>query len=243
VATSSRRGRVRGVSGSRREASRPVPGSPDPRPSRPRPDDLVLDEGAACLSDTDLIRLLSGAGRESARGFLSDGGWSSLRQRDGRYRVQDRLGRTRAVRLTAALELARRLGETHGSRAPSLQTPREVFEVTADLRRERREHFVGLYCNARGRLLARETVSVGSLNASIVHPREVFEPALRHGAASLVVVHNHPSGETDPSEDDLAVTRRLIEAGEILGIRLLDHVIVGVEGYTSLKETARIGFP
>ena len=194
------------------------------------------------MTEADLVRLVSGAGRKSVREFLKDGGWTSLDRREGRYRVHELLGRTRALRMIAALELARRIGETLGTRPPSLQSPEEVYEVTADLRQERREHFVGLYLNARGRLLVRETVSVGSLNASIVHPREVFEPALRHGAAGLVAVHNHPSGETDPSEDDLAVTRRLIEAGEILGIRLLDHVIVGVGGFTSLKEAGCVGF-
>ena len=95
---------------------------------------------------------------------------------------------------------------------------------------------MGLYLNTRNRLLARETISVGSLNAAIVHPREVFEPALRQGAASIVVVHNHPSGETDPSEDDITITRRLDEAGNILGISLIDHVIVSASGFTSLKE-------
>ncbi|HET9233167.1 MAG TPA: DNA repair protein RadC, partial [Candidatus Eisenbacteria bacterium] len=125
-----------------------------------------------------------------------------------------------------------------GSREAVIQGPQDVFEITADLRRLRREHFIGLYLNTRNRLLVRETISIGSLNASIVHPREVFEPALRQGAASLIVVHNHPSGETEPSEDDLAITRRLSEAGEILGVPLLDHVIVGGGGYTSLKESA-----
>jgi DNA repair protein RadC len=121
-----------------------------------------------------------------------------------------------------------------------VRTPTDVFEATADLRALRREHFVGLYLNTRNRLLLRDTISVGSLNASIVHPREVFEPAVREGAASVIVVHNHPSGETDPSEDDLAITRRLAEAGDILGISLLDHVIVGLGGFTSLKETRRL---
>jgi DNA repair protein RadC len=115
-----------------------------------------------------------------------------------------------------------------------------VWEATGDVRHARREHFLGLYLNTRNRLLARETVSLGSLNASLVHPREVFEPAVRLGAANVVVVHNHPSGETDPSEDDLGITRRLRAAGEILGISLLDHVIVGSRGYTSLKEEGHL---
>jgi DNA repair protein RadC len=144
------------------------------------------------------------------------------------------------MRLAAALELARRVSGGRGYPSPYLKTPGDVFDITADLRLERREHFVGLYLNTRNRLLARETISVGSLNASIVHPREVFEPAVRRGAATVIVVHNHPSGETEPSEDDVSITQRLNEAGEILGITLLDHVIVGTGGFTSMKETQHL---
>ena len=195
----------------------------------------------ATLSDLNLLRVLLGPGRgkeaaAAARRLLETVGWAALASGAGAEAWWDRLAPGQAARLAAALELARRISGAGDGLPPVLRTPREVFEVTADLRRERREHFVGLYLNTRNRLLVRETVSVGSLNASIVHPREVFEPALRHGAAGLIVVHNHPSGETDPSEEDLSITRRLVEAGEILGIALLDHVIVGARSFTSLKE-------
>jgi DNA repair protein RadC len=152
----------------------------------------------------------------------------------------DDLRPQQALRLAAAAELARRLAGRTLTAAAGFQNPRDVFEATADLRFMSKEHFVGLYLNTRNRLLARETISVGSLNASIVHPREVFEPALRHRAASLIVAHNHPSGETDPSLEDLQLTRRLVEVGEILGITLLDHVIVGASGFTSLKENGHL---
>ncbi len=201
---------------------------------------LYLDGGSA-LPDLDLLTLVLGPSRgrparEAARRVLEEAGWGSLTLGGEQPSWWGMLGRSQASRLAAALELARRLSGPEGSVRPVLRTPREVYEATADLRGERREHFVGLFLNTRNRLLVRETISVGSLNASIVHPREVFEPAIRHGAASLIVVHNHPSGETDPSEDDLGITRRLREAGDILGIALLDHVIVGGDGYTSLKE-------
>ena len=201
-----------------------------------------LEDGrAARLPDVDLLGFLLGprtgrAGHTAARALLEPGGWPGLVEAASGGGLGS-LGRTRVARLAASLEVARRLvREEGGGLRPALSTPRDVFEITADLRHRRREHFVGLYLNTRNRLLARETVSVGSLNASIVHPREVFEPALRLGAAGLIVVHNHPSGETDPSEDDLRITARLREAGEILGIDLLDHVIVGSGGFTSLKE-------
>ena len=100
---------------------------------------------------------------------------------------------------------------------------------------ESREHFVVLLLNARHECVAVETVSIGSLNASIVHPREVFRPAVLAAAASIIVAHNHPSGDPEPSPEDLAVTRRLREAGDLLGIELLDHLVVAERGYVSLK--------
>ncbi len=99
-----------------------------------------------------------------------------------------------------------------------------------------REHFVAVLLSSRNTVIGIETVSVGSLNASIVHPREVFKPAIVHSASAIALAHNHPSGDVSPSEEDLAITKRLKEAGRLLGIDLLDHVIVGHTAYTSLKE-------
>jgi len=110
-----------------------------------------------------------------------------------------------------------------------------VALVGRRLMRKDREHFMVLILNARHEVLCQETVSIGSLNASIVHPREVFKPALVASAASIVLVHNHPSGDPEPSEEDLAITKRLVEAGELLGIAVLDHVIVASRGVVSLR--------
>ena len=121
--------------------------------------------------------------------------------------------------------------------SPEISDPRAVYDLVHPLVRDKiQEHFYVLYLNGRNRLLSLELVSVGTLNASIVHPRDVFRPAILQGCNTVLVVHNHPSGETDPSEDDLAITRRLGEAGELLGIQLLDHVIVANGSFTSLKE-------
>lgn len=203
---------------------------------------LLRDGKGGFLDDRDLLALVIGPARgrvshQLALQVLEDGGgWYALGHETCAAPWWETLSESQAVRLAATLELARRLNPDGGP-VPHLRTPREVFEATADLRTRRREHFVGLYLNTRNRLLVRETISVGSLNAAVVHPREVYAPALRQAAAGLIVVHNHPSGETDPSDDDLAITRRLAEAGELLGIALLDHVIVGTGGFTSLKET------
>jgi hypothetical protein len=138
-----------------------------------------------------------------------------------------------ARRFAALLEFARRaLGPAPGV---ELSRPEDVVPLLHDWRSARREHFVGFYLNARNQLLVRELVSVGSLSASIVHPREVFMPAIARGAAGVIVAHNHPSGDPEPSPEDVAVTRRLADAGTLLGIELLDHVVVAERGFVSLK--------
>jgi DNA repair protein RadC len=117
-----------------------------------------------------------------------------------------------------------------------IRGPDDVVAVVGrKLRREQREHFVVLLLNARHEVMTLETVSVGSLNASIVHPREVFKPAVLASAASLVLVHNHPSGDPDPSEEDISITKRLVEVGDLLGIGVLDHVIVASRGVVSFR--------
>src|SRR5262249_8862709 len=113
------------------------------------------------------------------------------------------IGAARAAQVVAAFELGRRHFSGGGENV-LIKGPEDIYAGTPELRGARKEHFVTFYLNARNQVIARETVSIGSLNASIVHPREVYEPAVRNSAASLILVHNHPSGETDPSDDDLA---------------------------------------
>ena len=116
-------------------------------------------------------------------------------------------------------------------------SPEDVWGQMADLRDNKKEHFVVFFLDIRNQKIKRQVVSIGTLNASLVHPREVFEEAIRHNSAQIIVAHNHPSGDTEPSEEDLQITHRLKKAGEILGIELLDHVIVAGDGWLSLKES------
>ena len=124
--------------------------------------------------------------------------------------------------------------------AKGLLTPRQVYARLTSVRRARQEHFLVFCLNSRGLPFRRELVSKGILNATLVHPREVFATAILHNAASIVVVHNHPSGDTQASADDLDITARLVKAGQILGIEVADHVIVAEGGYTSLREAGFI---
>jgi DNA repair protein RadC len=128
-----------------------------------------------------------------------------------------------------------------GKKPKEICGPDDVVAVVGSkLRKEQREHFLVLLLNARHEVIGRETVSIGSLNASIVHPREVFKPAVVASAASVVLVHNHPSGDPEPSEEDLTITKRLVEAGELLGIQVLDHVIVAGRGVVSLRSRQQL---
>ncbi len=123
-----------------------------------------------------------------------------------------------------------------GKAPKAIRGPDDVVAVVGrKLRKESREHFLVLLLNARHEVLGKETVSVGSLNASIVHPREVFKPAITGSAAAVVLVHNHPSGDPEPSEEDVSITKRLVQVGELLGIGVLDHVIIASRGVVSLR--------
>lgn len=123
-----------------------------------------------------------------------------------------------------------------GKQPHMIRGPEDVVQLLGRrLTRQAREHFLVVLLNARHEVDAVETVSVGSLNASIVHPREVFKPAVIGSAASVVLVHNHPSGDPEPSEEDLSITKRLVEAGDLLGIGVLDHVIIASRGVVSFR--------
>ena len=146
------------------------------------------------------------------------------------------VGRARAAALAAAFELSRRWNGKEDPR-PLLDTPSRVLAAVPEtVRLGRKEHLLAFYLNARSHLIHQETVSIGTLSASLVHPREVFSPAVAHSAAAVVVVHNHPSGDCAPSADDRETTRRLVRAGEILGIPLLDHLIVSGSSFFSFRE-------
>ena len=117
---------------------------------------------------------------------------------------------------------------------PLIEESAQAIEQLQDIKAQRKEHFVGLYLNARHELIHKEIVSIGTVNASIVHPRDVFAPAIMHNATAVIVAHNHPSGDATPSPEDRDVTHRLKEAGKLLGISVLQHIIITEYGYSTL---------
>ena len=212
--------------------------------------DLIVRErlqrlGAEALSDEELLRLILGAGPVpgiAAELLRSFGPLRRLSTRSAReLRAVPGVGSAQAARLRALFALALRLMGERMQPGALFVNPRQIFEhYHGALRDRKKEVFLVVLLDARHRVLRDEVVSEGSLTSSIVHPREVFAPAVRESAGAVVFVHNHPSGDPRPSEEDVAVTRRLLHASELLGIRVLDHVIVGDGEYASFKEAGLI---
>lgn len=213
-----------------------------PRELRPR--ERLLEAGPGSLSDAELLGLLFGTGStkktavELAEEVISESGG-----RYGLYDVSvpelvevDGVGEAKACVILAAVELARRLAKVRDPGKPVISSPTDVDGLLRGRITERdRENFVVVLLNAKNEVLDYPTVSVGTLSSSLVHPREVFKPAIRASAASVILAHNHPSGQMEPSREDREVTRRLCEAARIVGIEVLDHVILG-HGWFSMKE-------
>jgi DNA repair protein RadC len=202
---------------------------------------MLLSGYAESMTDEGLLAVLIGKqGDQGARSILAQHPIP-----DGLWRVAaedlialDGVGPAGAARLLACLEMSRRAATWRSASRPSINTPEDVVDLcAAQLRGRDREHFWSLSLNIKNRLLKISEVSIGSLNASIVHPRELFKDAVRASAASVVVVHNHPSGDATPSGADIQLTRRLVKAGDVLGIDVLDHVVIGDGGeYASLRD-------
>lgn len=215
-------------------------------PADERPRERMLSHGASSLSDAELLAILLGSGArgesavELARRILEGGngdGLAHLARMDVLELMKVKgVGKAKACKVKAAIEVGARLLSTqrqlitirNAADVGSLMMPRLSYLD--------REHFVVVLLSTKNQVLGTELISVGSLNASLAHPREIFKPCLRRNAASLILVHNHPSGDPSPSPEDIAMTRRLIEAGRIMGIEVLDHVIIGDGRYISLRE-------
>ena len=212
-------------------------------PAGERPRERLLRQGPQSLTDTELLSLLIRVGNGSqnavdlARSLLAS--HTDLRTLSGKTPVelmrQKGIGPAKAVELFAAFELGRRLQSARGSVKVKIQSPEDVVRhLGPGLSNRRTEVFVVLVLQSDNSLKAEVELTNGTLNASLVHPREVFKVAIDHGAASIIVVHNHPSGNPAPSREDIDITRQLAEAGRIIGIPLHDHIIIAGQGHTSL---------
>ncbi|TKD70415.1 RadC family protein [Pseudalkalibacillus hwajinpoensis] len=214
-------------------------------PEEERPRERLVKDGPETLSNQELLAIIlrTGTKQESVLQLsyriiqyfeglrlLKDASIEELTSLNG-------VGTAKAVQLIAAMELGRRVSRLQLEERYTIRSPEDGANyVMEDMRFLSQEHFVCLYLNTKNQVLHRQTVFVGSLNASIVHPREVFREAFRRSAASLICFHNHPSGDPTPSREDIEVTKRLAECGKMLGIDMLDHIIIGDQKFVSLKE-------
>ena len=209
-----------------------------------RPREKLQRLGAAALGDNELLAIVLGQGHANASALdlantvLAAGGLRGLVRADhGTLRRVPGIGAARAAQVLAAVELGRRTLSRLGEPRPQLSSPRAVAEYLLPQFGNRPvEQFGVLLLDTKHRVLRTSVLSVGTLDASIVHPREVFREATSAGAAGLVVFHNHPSGDPLPSEDDCRLTERLVAAGVLMGIAVLDHVILADEKYYSFRE-------
>lgn len=213
-----------------------------PEDSRPR--ERLLKEGAEVLSEIELLAILLRTGSREATvlelASLVMARFKNLRTLVGASLEElsevKGVGPAKACQVKAAFEMARRLSRFSDLPRPVIKSPDDAAGlVMEEMRHLDREHFRALLLNTRNQVIVVDKVSVGTLNSSAVHPRELFRNAIKKSAASVILAHNHPSGDPTPSKEDLEITGRLCEAGKIIGIDVLDHIIIGDNKFTSFK--------
>ncbi|NRG31533.1 RadC family protein [Niallia circulans] len=214
-------------------------------PNDERPRERFVKQGPESLANHELLAILiqTGSKNESVLTLankllvhfdglrlLKDASLDELKEMKG-------IGTAKAIQLMAAIELGRRVSNLEFTDRYCIRSPEDAAKyLMNEMRFLTQEHFVCLYLNTKNQVMHKQVVFIGSLNASIVHPREVYKEAFRRSAASIICLHNHPSGDPSPSREDIEVTKRLVECGKIIGIDLLDHIIIGENKFISLKE-------
>lgn len=210
-------------------------------PKIERPREKLIQYGPAHLSNSELLAIILRSGKKGenvidlANKILKKFKAENLPEVSfDELKEFPNLGPAKACEILACFELGKRL--LKGKIAGLYLRPEDVWKELRDIRDHKKEHFIIFFLDSRNQEIKREIISVGSLNANLVHPREVFEPAVKNLAAQVILAHNHPSGDPEPSEDDLELNKRLVEAGKILGIEVIDHIIIGKAGFLSFKE-------
>jgi DNA repair protein RadC len=220
-------------------------------PMQERPRERLQKFGPEALSAQELLAIVMGRGVSGhsvmniAQQLLSRfGSVHGISEATiGELAAIKGIGAAKAAQLKASFELGKRqeLEKESSYDGYDIKDPQSVVKaIRLSIRDKAKEHFKLVILNTRNRIIAITNVSTGTLSASLVHPREVFKDAIRHSASSVVLVHNHPSGDPEPSEEDLRITRRLIDAGRIIGIEVLDHIIIGKQDFRSFKEKGLI---
>jgi DNA repair protein RadC len=214
-------------------------------PEDERPRERFMKNGPQSLSNHELIAILLRTGTKeesvlqlSNRLLTQFEGLRLLKSATLQEMTEIKgIGQTKAIQILAAVELGRRVSNLAFDERYVIRSPEDGAKyMMNDMRFLTQEHFVCLYLNTKNQVIHKQTIFIGSLNATIVHPREVYREALKRSAASIICLHNHPSGDPAPSREDIEVTKRLAECGKIIGVDLLDHLIIGENKFVSLKE-------
>lgn len=215
-------------------------------PEEEKPREKLRKYGPASLKNDELMAVILGKGTrregilELSKRIMSQYGEQAVFSRGDVNTLEKvlSLSPVQACQVVAAFELGKRMfGRTT---EVFLRSPEEVFEYAKHMARLKKEHLRGLYLDTRNKLIRDEVIAIGTLNASLAHPREIFHPAIESHAAAILLVHNHPSGDPLPSKDDIELTKQVHEASKIVDIDVLDHVIIGSQSYYSLKESTEI---
>jgi len=212
-------------------------------PEADRPREKLIKKGSQNLKDEELLAILLGTGVEGknvlevAKQILRK--CSKKRLLKMKYEDLSKIkgiGPAKACTILAAIELVKRALEIGEETLPVIRSTKDVIAQAVYMRDKTREHLMAIFLNARNEMIYKKPMFIGTLNANLVHPREIFAEALKQNAASVILVHNHPSGDAEPSQADLEITKRILEAGKIMGIDILDHVIITKTKFFSFKE-------
>jgi DNA repair protein RadC len=211
-------------------------------PENDKPREKLAEYGPAKLSTKELLAIVLGTGTkkeevlEMSGRILKEYGERSLTRMTDPKKIAAEMDipLIKASQLVACGELGRRFFSRNQTGLATIRVAEDVYEYTKDMRDLPREHLRGIYLDTHQRVIHDEVISIGTINSNIVHPREIFKSAIEYNAAAIILVHNHPSGVATPSASDIEVTKQVIDAGKIIGINLLDHVIVTKDGFKSV---------
>lgn len=214
-------------------------------PASERPQEKLIYGGVETLSTSELIALIIRTGQKNKSSVqladevlaYAEKGGCCLGELDAlELREIDGIGTSKACSIAAGIELAKRLSRMKSKKKESIDNPCDIADIVMDkLRNEKKEHLILFILNAKCEVESEITISIGDLSQASMNPREVLSPAIKRSAAAIIVAHNHPSGDPTPSKDDVLATKRLIEAAELMGIRVLDHIIVGDGRFISMR--------
>ncbi len=217
-------------------------------PPDERPREKLIKYGPRTLTNSELLAIIISTGSKkenvlalSNKLFGKYNLKSLSKLKIGSLKKQLGIGDAKACKIIACFELGKRLSSFKETKRPVIKSAKDIAKLFIhDMGSLEKEHFKGIYLDTRKRIIKEETIFIGSLNESVVHPREIFKPALDESAAAIILLHNHPSGDPSPSSFDIKITEELVKAGNLLGIEVLDHIIIGGKKYISLKEKGLI---